>query len=547
MKRALTRWAFLAAFFFGIQSSQAEDLRPTPDEVKGEQQVSSMGDPLLDSLSPEERRELYIQWQVETAKRAAARGDVLGWGAALFPDKFNLPFCMELHGYLVAIRHDSFTSTEAPRGHAKTTVACFLNPIYTALNEPWAYDHYLNIQATDDKALSINRTIKLEFEENLALKRLYGDVRGSRWTDQQFVIVVTRPGKSHEIVFTSRSAGQSIRGINYRNKRPCYIMVDDLYNEDDLNNPDSTDKKNGWFNGALMNARAKNRKSCVHFLGTAVNNYDLFEKHKKNAKTEATPGKRWKCRTFQAIKDWDAFVVLWPDLNTFESLMQDREDMGSLIFAREMQNERWDEESAIVKRSWLLPPDGTQGWEIDPEDLEFSHLPGKMRLVAVRIGNDPSIGQKTTNDFNGVALVYVGRVDGSKANSFYIIDLWNERLSMEKRAERLQGIKDAQPPTRAISQCRIEGVAGFMDYVAFVRSKTNLPVREVKQVQDKITVLQNKSKHFENRRVFISKRIAPALKDELLYQLTTNHPKFDDLRDALLLTIDDTTDWGNFL
>lgn len=541
-----------AAALFGFMAL------PTRAEIPAQTPLAPIAAPVIKpdptTLSIESRLEINRQARIIKARRCAAEGDILGWGKALFPHIFNLPFCHELHDYLISIRHEEFSSTEAPRGHAKTTIRCFLIPIYQALNEPESYWHYLNVQATDEKAIATNRSIKSEIEENRELREIYGDVRGGRWTDGQFVVSVKgKNGQYVDVIFTAKSAGQSIRGIHYRQKRPDYIIVDDLYNEEDLNNTESTEKKNAWFKGALLNCRAKSRNTVVSLQGTAINLQDLLEQHKKNAKIHpltdvkaATADGRWVCRTFKAVKDWDAHEVLWKELNNWDALMGDFKDLGSFIFAREMQNERWDEVSAIVKRSWLYPTDGRPSWEFDPEDVKFER--GKHVLVSVRLGNDPSIGESNTNDYNGIALVWVARTEGSSGNLFYIVDLWNEHLTMEGRKDRLAEIAAAQPDGRKVSQVRIEGIAGFNDYVAFVRAKTSLPVKRVPEkgtaLKDKITILQNKSKFFENRKVLLSKRIAPATKDLFVSQLTTNYPKHDDMRDAVLITLDDTTDWA---
>jgi hypothetical protein len=54
-----------------------------------------------------------------------------------------------------------------------------------------------------------------------------------------------------------------------------------------------------------------------------------------------------------------------------------------------------------------------------------------------------------------------------------------------------------------------------------------------------------KSNVFENHRVFLNANIAPELKTEISYQLTTNTPRHDDLRDAIFLGIDEVAqDWG---
>ncbi len=482
------------------------------------------------TLSPEQRDFLRERIRKQLVQIYAKEKDILNWGRYCFPDKFTLPFCHELHDYFIQIRAEDFTNTEAPRGHAKTLIKCFLIPLYQALEEPTVFLHYLNVQATEEKALAVNRTIRGEIEENRVLRDLYGDQRGERWTDQQFVL-------ANGTVFTSISAGQSIRGINYRSKRPDYLVVDDLYNEEDIYNPESTEKKNAWFWSSLYPARAKARRSSVHVQGTAINTYDIMNRLKADDTV--------KSRTFQSIKDEKAKIVLWPELNTYESLMVDKGRMGSHIFYREMQNERRDEETQIIKSSWL------DNWEYDPAEEKYDI---NYQIVFVVIGCDPSIGEDSQSDFTGAALVLKTAHTDGDGNDFLIHGLWNEHLSLEKRVKLLQDISESQlarDPAHPVQSVRIEAIAGFKDFAKEVVRKTNLPVRfvpeEGKPLRDKIATLEIKSHFFENGKVRLNKNIDPKLKDLLRYQLTTNHPKHDDIRDAVLMCLDDDSGMWKFV
>jgi hypothetical protein len=472
--------------------------------------------------------EIIRQARVEWARRCAKRKDILEWGKALFPEKFYLPFCQKLHGYFIQIRAEPFTNTEAPRNHAKTLIKCVLIPMFQALEEPDLFRHYLNVQATKVKALAVNTSIKAEFEGNTELRELYGDMMGERWTDQQFVL-------SNGVIFTSIGAGESIRGINYHSIRPDYEIVDDLYDESEINNAEATEKKNAWFWGSLYPARAKSRRCSVHVQGTAINPYDLLEKLKKQ--------KRWKSASFQSCEDWDQKIVLWPELNTFESLQADKIDMGSLIFGREMQNERLDETTSRIKRSWLT------SWEYDPAELRLRLVKeyGHFFIVAKIIGNDPSIGKDSEDDPTGTALVIKTGYDDGTGNDYWIDGLWNEQLSLEKRVQQLESIAAGQPADSPVTHVEIEAISGFDDYASTVIRRTNLPVHRVEWVKDKLTNLENKSHYFENGKVHLNKNIDPDLKDKLVHQLTNNHPKHDDLRDGVLLTLDDTSGLWNFV
>lgn len=453
---------------------------------------------------------------IATARAAAKRKDILLWGKLLFPQKFTLPFCDEFHGHLVKSRLVEFSADEGPRNHAKTIIACFLIPIFQALEEPETFDFYLNVQATASKAIEINRSMKTELEENAVLREIYGNQIGPRWTDQQFIM---RNG----VAFAALGAGQSVRGVQIKNRRPNYLLCDDLYDEDHINNPDATMKVNAWFWGSLYPARAKGRQTVVKVLGTAINQYDLLEELKKTAGVIH--------KTFRAVTDWGKKTALWPALNSFEQLEKDRERMGSVIFERELQNERRDDASSIIKEEWL------EGWEFDPDELRFTD---DFVAKAVLIGCDPSIGEKNESDYTGMALAIETTWKDGRGTDYWIWALVNEHLSLHRRIEALEKLAAVQPKGLPLNRAHIEGIAGFKDFVAEVRRKTNIPVREVDKVPDKITHLENKSHFFENRKVHLNKNIERKLKDALKHQLTTNHPKNDDLRDGLLQLLPST-------
>lgn len=453
-------------------------------------------------------------------KKAAKEKDILTWGELLFPEKFPLPFCKDLHQYFIDIRGEDFTSTEAPRFHSKTTIKCFLIPIFQALEEPKTFNHYLNVQSTDVKARTVNTAMRAQLESNADMFDVYGDQVGTeKWTDEQFVL-------KNGVVFTAVGAGKSIRGINYQNLRPDYCIADDLYDEEDINNPEGTLRKNEWFWGTLYPAMAVGKRISRHVQGTAINSLDLMEELKKH--------KDVKSRTFQAILNEPNKEALWPEGKSFDELVKMREHMGSAIFNREMQNERREEATAIIKRNWIK--------EYDPGSLTFS---GEFILNNVLLCVDPSIGQKEENDFTGIALILKAQYNDSNGSIFYIRQIWEEHLSLDGRIRLMESIARDSAKGEEIREVRIEAIGGFKDFAEEVRRRTDLPIVEIDHVKDKISNLENKSHFFENGKVFISKFIDPRLKERLIHQLTTNHPQHDDIRDAVLLGMEDNLgNWG---
>ena len=107
-----------------------------------------------DELQKELKSQLLYEARKEAVKRFAKKGDILNWGKFLFPDKFSLPFCMELHKHFIDTFEDKLTRTLAPRGHAKTTIEGFLLPMFYALEKPEVFQHFLNVQNTSSKAIN---------------------------------------------------------------------------------------------------------------------------------------------------------------------------------------------------------------------------------------------------------------------------------------------------------------------------------------------------------------------------------------------------------
>ncbi len=264
--------------------------------------------------------------------------------------------------------------------------------------------------------------------------------------------------------------------------------------------------------------------------GTAINDEDILEKLKKMDGCVS--------RTFKAIKDNGE--ILWRELNTMQKLDEDRQRMGSIIFEREMQNVRRNDATSIIKKAWLEFYDPVEFYK------RLKDEPGHFMLRAVKMLIDPSIGKNSENDFTGIALMFETCYSDAKGGTDYWIEkVWNEHLSLDARILKLIHISQGQPKDLPITECRIESISGFQDFTQEVIRRTNLPVHAVEKVPDKITNLENKSHFFENKKVHLNRFMDPVLLDTLIYQLTTNHPKHDDVRDAVLLGLDSQSGlWG---
>ena len=85
---------------------------------------------------------------------------------------------------------------------------------------------------------------------------------------------------------------------------------------------------------------------------------------------------------------------------------------------------------------------------------------------------------------------------------------------------------------------RLEGIAAFQGLGQEIKRTTDLPLKMVTAVKDKITRLEAQSPKFENGKVFINKAIDKGIRDTLIEQLINNFPKHDDIRDAVILALE---------
>ena len=420
--------------------------------------------------------------------------NILEWGRYFFPDKFFKPFCFSFHDYLIEIMDEELTATLAPREHAKTVIKCFLVPLYLALTSN-KYKHFLNVQNTVSKAININLSIRQELETNEKLRYLYGDqIDQTKWTEKQFCL-------KNGVVFSAIGCGESIRGMAWQNKRPDYIVLDDIYDDEDINNLGRCKKKSNWFWSTIYPARSSHKKCSIHIQGTAINKSDLMHTLKENA----------KFKKFQAVLDWDKKKTLW---FPFEKLKKDKELMGTVIFSREMQNELRDDETSIIKSDWV------RYYKAIPTDETIEH-----KILAV----DPAIGLKNTNDYTGKCIIYK-----TNLGNWYIHHIWNDRKSFNDNIVHIKSLADEYE----LTTIRIEAIAAFKGLVQELRRTTDLPIVEIKSVTDKISRKEGQSAKFENGKVFINEAIPDGIRNELIEQLTINEPNHDDMSDAVVLALE---------
>ena len=185
--------------------------------------------------------------------------DMEFFGRAYFPHYFSRP-SPEFHRELDAIWQDGVLKgltpstpklvkqisrmdgckrvVAAPRGHAKSTSLTFKGTIHAVV---YGYKHYpIIISDSSDQAEGFLDNIRVEFEENEAIREDFGDLTGKVWRSN---VLVT----STNIKVEAIGSGKKIRGRKHRNWRPDLLILDDIENDENVRTPEQRAKLDSWF------------------------------------------------------------------------------------------------------------------------------------------------------------------------------------------------------------------------------------------------------------------------------------------------------------
>jgi predicted phage terminase large subunit-like protein len=180
-----------------------------------------------------------------------------------------------------------------------------------------------------------------------------------------------------------------------------------------------------------------------------------------------------------------------------------------------MQNDCRDDETSIIKLSYIKYFNGA--------------IPKDEKIVWYRLGVDPAIGEKQTNDDTGMVLC--AKTDHG---NYYILDVKGAKNTLHKTIQSIGRYHDLY----GVDLVVLEAIAAFKGMAQEIRRTTNVPLKEIKSVPDKVTRLTNQQAKFENGYIHISMDIEERIRETLVEQLINNTPAHDDLRDALMCVLE---------
>lgn len=289
----------------------------------------------------------------------------------------------------------------APRGHAKSTLASLILPLWCIVGEKRKFIGL--ISDTTEQAADFLEFIKAELDANERLIEDFPDAcgEGRIWKQGQ---AITR----NNVKLKCWGKRKAMRGARHGHVRPDLVVCDDLEGDENIDSAQQRAKDREWFFKALM--KIGSRKTVTVVVGTILHYDSLLAQLLKR------PG--WSGRKWQAVQQWSASPlwekweaaytsrredqadrcfhkhrklmladtkVLWPEVEDYYYLMKMRVSDGPAFFDSEKQNEPVNPDDCLFREEWLTFLDD----ERVMRNLEWKYYQGIYCAV------DPSLGKQS--------------------------------------------------------------------------------------------------------------------------------------------------------
>jgi predicted phage terminase large subunit-like protein len=260
------------------------------------------------------------------------------------------------------------------RAHAKSTHMDIFIPLWLKCQDTTLSNRHINVMVlvgkSQDSADILLSDIQAELQHNRRYIRDFGEqYSAGHWTEGEFV---TGDGTA----FFARGRGQSPRGLRYRDRRPDYIVIDDLDDDELCENEARVSKLTDWVKEALFGALDGGR-------GRFIMAGNLIGKKSVLANIAATEGVY-----VSQVNIYDKKGnVTWKEKWTPEEVRGLERFMGYRSFQKEYMNNPITE-GAVFKSDWIR-------WKRMPH-------PGKYEQLIAYC--DPSFRGSTRNDYKAIKV-----------------------------------------------------------------------------------------------------------------------------------------------
>lgn len=362
------------------------------------------------------------------------------WHHELFYDILENKVIQGPDGKLTINKDPTFVNQNilalAPRFHSKSACFTINYPLYKIYQNPGI--RIIIVSANEDIAVSFNRAIVSQLENNMKLIHKYGDLVPSnpkRWGEKA-IIVKRKIPKGEDKDPTVAAIGVGGKLIS---RRADIIICDDIIDLETARTKSGRNKTKEWFENVLLPILEDDGQLII--AGTVWYKDDIYdylwsesqfnirlklkalmyhEKYLRSGRiTRYIP---YRLTEFplalkvqdifdeKIIKKYDLYTklkkgVLWPEKWDFEKLMRKKANMSSSAFMRQYLNEPSSEVESLFKEKILQralergnAKTMVKSWDNSVEDkYNYGHL-------IIGVGVDLAISKKKTSDNSAISV-----------------------------------------------------------------------------------------------------------------------------------------------
>ncbi len=350
--------------------------------------------------------------------------------------------CQDLQTLVIDGRGGMEMARAFPREHAKSVFATLVMPLWAVLSEHRKYAYLFS--DTDEQATGFLEDTRIEMENNELLAAVYPE--SAEWDG---LPRANRLVFATGAVIAAAGSGKSVRGSRKGSRRPDLIVLDDVENDEEVENPKRRRKKSVWYFkvvkklgaaaviaivGTILHAEsflAKRIEGDEHVHAAVVRDaasQELWRRWERVLQDRSLTDREAAARAFyeehQAAMDAGA-ELLWEGRFTLYELYTERaEDLASYLSER--QNAPFDPSA-----SWF------------PEDrllfIERDELPPVTDVVFSSIFWDPSRGTSKGDTSSAK------RLDVFKDGRRIVTEAVTERIPPEEMMQIIIGWHKKRP------------------------------------------------------------------------------------------------------
>ena len=411
---------------------------------------------------------------------------------------------------------------QASRGLSKTTLTGVYLLLYFAyLGKKPGFGHIPYAMVISDTVSQISAMFEhlvLTVDDNDKLREHLKIVK-SRRGDDPTIELINSDGKT--MVIKGRGAGQKVRGVKAKGKRPSLILIDDLENDENVESKDSREKLKSWFWNALVPSVDPNGYEII-MIGTPL--------HEDSVLSMVTESKEWHAIKLPAADKYpvdpgEKVMSAWSDRFTVKFL-NDTLNMYSDVGKRNSFFQEYMLEM-VSPENRLFDLELLNYWDED----EYAD---KVKGLQFYISVDLAISEKDYADYTAITVVGVNR-----NNNWFVLHMDYGRYQPDATVQKIMKLaRMYKDSTLVIEKGTLYlGIKKVLQNEMLARN-TFFQIKEVTRGTSKLVVVKTLEPRLNLGKLWLPKHSYKRQVEELKHQMSmvTNSEikaKHDDLLDTL--------------